>query len=368
MLIPGHATTEGTDRYRHRFDADLPDHFRSAHGLWLSSIGLGTYLGEATMATDAGYRAAVRQAIESGINVIDTAINYRHQRSERAVGEALAELIGEGKICRDEVFVATKGGFLSGDGKEPEDASSYFQKSVIQTGLATPEDIAAGCHVMTPQYLENQIEASRQNLGLDTVDLYYVHNPETQLGEVDRPEFYRRLRRAFQALEQAVKAGKIGAYGAATWNAFRVTAESREHISLLEVMRVAEGAGGLNHHFRAVQLPFSLAMPEALLKPTQPMDGTPVPLLRLTASRDLAVFASASLLQGQLSAGLPQKIARCFNGLKKDSQRSIQFVRSTPGILCALVGMSRPEHVEENARTARVPPMTQKEYEALFAR
>ena len=36
-------------------------------------------------------------------------------------------------------------------------------------------------HCMSPAYLENQIERSRRNLGMETIDLFYVHNPESQL-------------------------------------------------------------------------------------------------------------------------------------------------------------------------------------------
>src|SRR5439155_23840451 len=55
----------------------------------VSSLGNGTYLGRDDDWTDAAYTVAVRRALQLGINVVDTAINYRNQRSERAVGRAL---------------------------------------------------------------------------------------------------------------------------------------------------------------------------------------------------------------------------------------------------------------------------------------
>lgn len=367
MLIPGFAREEGTARFRERFAARMPGHFRHAQGLWLSSLGLGTYLGEPSERYDKLYTEAIVRAVELGVNVIDTAVNYRHQRSERAIGRALSSLISEGHISRDEIFLATKGGFLSFDGEAPSDPAAYFYQQVIQSGLARPEDIAAECHAMAPAYLKNQIDVSRKNLGLETIDLYYVHNPETQLSKVDRAEFYRRLQDAFTALEEAVREGKIRFYGTATWNAYRVKAEEREAVSLLEVLRAAERAGGANHHFRAIQLPFNFAMLEALVANTQPENGQSVPALRLATVRELMVFASASLLQGQLSEGLPDEIAKHFSRLRTDAQRSLQFVRSTPGVTCALVGMSSIEHVEQNLGAAAVPPLSLEEYRALFA-
>ncbi len=368
MLIPGHATAEGTRRFRERFGPKLPEHFRENEGLWLSSIGIGTYLGEPTPECDAMYEQAVRHAVELGSNVIDSAVNYRHQRSERSIGRALRQLIEDGSINREEIFIATKGGFLTFDGQEPADASAYFYEKLIGPGIVRPEEVAAGCHVMSPQYLENQIEASRANLGVESIDLYYIHNPETQLGEVGREEFFRRLRAAFATLEKAVAEGRVRAYGTATWNAFRVGPDSREAVSLVEVLRAAEQAGGREHHLRAIQLPHNLAMPEALATNTQMLDGKRVPALQVARVHKLAVFASASLLQSRLAQDLPANVRQRLPGLKTDAQRAIQFVRSTPGISCALVGMSRLEHVEEDMATAAVAPLKLDQFRSIFAK
>lgn len=366
MLIPGYATSEGTERLRERFEPRLKGHFREARGLWLSSIGLGTYLGDPTPDCDEHYTASVLAAVERGVNVIDSAINYRHQRSERAVGQALRAMLSSGTLRRDEIFLATKGGFLSFDAEMPDDPSSYFYEKLIRPGLVRPEEVARGCHVMSPRYLADQIDASRTNLGVATIDLYYLHNPETQLGEVSREEFARRVKAAFTQLEKAVTDGKIRAYGMATWNACRVGPESQDSISLVDALRAAEEVAGPDHHLRAVQLPFNLAMPEALVANTQSLDGKRVPALHVTRTRRLMTFASASILQGSLATDLPEEIRTRFPGLRTDAQRALQFVRSTPGITCALVGMSRPEHVEENLETASVPPLTLEEFRAVF--
>lgn len=366
MLIAGYATPEGTTRYRERFAARLPGHFRQAQGLWISSLGLGTYLGQPTAACDQLYREAITQALEGGINVIDSAVNYRHQRSERAIGQALSALIAAGKVRRDEIVLATKGGFLTFDGEEPEDPSAYFQEKLLDAGLVRFEEVVAGCHVMSPKYLENQIDVSRRNLGVETIDIYYVHNPETQLSQVSREEFYRRLKAAFAALEKAVAERKVRTYGTATWNAFRVGPESREAVSLSEVLRVAEEVGGKDHHCRALQLPFNLAMPEALSATTQRLDAKSVPVLHVARAYGLMVFSSASLLQGQLSRGLPPEIQNRITGFQTDAQRALQFVRSTPGITCALVGMSERKHVRENLGTASVAPLSLEQFRALF--
>ncbi|MGH7859185.1 MAG: aldo/keto reductase, partial [Candidatus Binatia bacterium] len=117
---PGFATGEGTARYAARLSKTVhPAHFREAAGLRLSSIGLGTYLGSETEDDDALYVEAVEAAVRLGANVLDTAINYRCQRSERAIGRALAGLFASGEVARDEVVVATKGGYLPFEGSPP---------------------------------------------------------------------------------------------------------------------------------------------------------------------------------------------------------------------------------------------------------
>src|SRR4051812_7123458 len=132
-MLPSFATPEGTLRFAQRFpellEAGLfrrPEHVQAAGELWLSSIGLGTYLGEADATSDHAYTEAAIEALRSGINVLDTAINYRHQRSERNLGAALQMLTSKGDLQRDEVVVCTKAGYLSFDGSVPRDPRSYF--------------------------------------------------------------------------------------------------------------------------------------------------------------------------------------------------------------------------------------------------
>lgn len=366
MPIKGSATSEGTGRYCQRFADQLPGHYRQSQGLWVSSIGLGTYLGDLTKEVDDQYTNAMLFAATKGINVFDTAANYRQMRSERALGRAIAELISTGTVQRAEIILASKGGFFSYDDTVSEDPSTYFHEKLVQTGLVKPEEIVAGCHTLSPRYLANQIDISRRNLGVEAIDVYYLHNPETQLREITHDEFLRRLRLAFTALEQAVADGKIGMYGAATWNGFRVAAGSPEAMSLEEILGVAKEVGGEKHHLRVIQLPFNIAMAEALTTNTQPMKGRMVPFLHVAREHGLMVLASASLLQSRLVQGLPEEFQEWIPGLNTDAQRAIQFVRSTPGITCALVGMSKREHLEENIATASLPPLTLKEYRKMF--
>jgi aryl-alcohol dehydrogenase-like predicted oxidoreductase len=366
MSITNNATTEGTARYRDRFHDAAEGHFRQQQQLWLSSIGVGTYLGDADERTDRAYTDAVVSAIELGANVIDTAANYRFQRSERAIGTAFRKLTDAKTFSRDELIICTKGGYLPFDGAPPRDVRVYVEETFVNQGIAGFKDIA-GSHCMTPSYLQNQLDQSLKNMNLECVDVYYIHNPEAQLGHVSEAEFYTRLRAAFALLEENRAQGKLKFYGVATWNGFRVPARSNGYHSLARMVSLAREAGGDAHGFRFVQLPFNLAMPEALTLANQSIDGQQLSLLEAAGQFGVTVISSASIFQGRVAQGLPDDLRETLGSLPSDVQTAIQFVRSAPGIATALVGMSRREHLEENLQLVRIAPVATEQFMQLFS-
>lgn len=353
------ATAAGTGRFRQRFaDAFAEDFYRPlSDGLAVSSIGIGTYLGECDDADDAKYTETVRAALSSGINVIDSAINYRCQRSERTVGMVLREAIAAGVVARDEVIICTKGGYIPLDTSAPatrEDYLAYLQRTFVDPGIVSAEDVAGGGHSLSPSFLAHQIQLSQANLGVRTLDVYYLHNPEQQLDYVQPARFRTILRRAFTLLEERVAAGDIGCYGCATWNGLRTPPDSRGHLDITELAAIARDVGGDDHHFRVVQLPVNLAMSEAVRAPTQKLGGRRiVPLLQAAVELGISVVASATLMQSRLTAGLPPALRETFPSLTTDAQRAVAFVRSLPGITTALVGMRLIDHLEETLGAAR---------------
>jgi aryl-alcohol dehydrogenase-like predicted oxidoreductase len=360
------ATPEGTRRYAARFSTAAEGYFREAQRLAVSSVGIGTYLGSPDEKTDRGYTAAIVEAGQHGINVIDAAINYRFQRSERSIGAALAELSAKG-FQRDEFVLCTKAGYLTPDGDMPGDPNEYFFREYIQPGVLTAKDIVGGGHCMTPRFLKNQLGRSLRNMRVDCVDVYYLHNPETQLGEIPKADFLERIREAFTFLESAVVAGEIQYYGVATWNAFRQEAQARDSMQLAELVQIAQEIAGGRHRFRFLQLPFNLGMTEALTLGNQTVAGRKRTVMEAADELDIALIASASLLQGQVASNLPGFVTEAL-GLENDAERALQFVRSAPGITTALVGMSRPEHARANARLVGVPTATVDQFSNLFSR
>ena len=338
-MIHGCASPEPTFRFA-KNHSETRQFYRKTQGLTVSSLGLGSYLGAMDDAVDRGYEEAVKASITAGINCFDTSLNYRNQRSERAIGRALSELFAGNGLEREQVIVSTKAGYLT-PGAIPE-----------------TDEIEGGMHCMTPGFLADQLDRSRANLQLDIVDVFYLHNPETQLRYVGAEVFYRRIHRAFEALEGLADKGRIGRYGAATWTGFR----EPDQLSLERMVEIARQVGGERHRFRFIQLPLNVAMPEAFTRANA--DGRTV--LDIAQEENIAVVASATLMQGRLLRGLPDEIVARIPGLENDALRSIQFARSMPGVVTALVGMSNARHVMENAAIARVPPMGPDGYFRLF--
>ena len=339
-----------------------PQHFRDAPGgLVLSSLGLGTYIGPPDAATDLAVEQAVTICLTSGrVNVLDTAINYRYQRAERSIGRALSRLVEREEVPRDEVFVATKNGYLAPDAESATPVDEWVDRELIRAGLLDRADIVDDCHAMSPSYLTDQFERSRKNLGLETIDLVYLHNAaDAQIPAVGLDEFLVRLERAFRLYERFRHDGRLRAYGLATWDCLRVRPTDPGFFSLETAVRLARKVAGEEHGFRFVQFPFNLAMPEAATVRNQPVGGSRVTLFEAAQRLGVGCFTSVPLFQGQLARAGPKR-----NGLTA-AQTALQFARSGPGTIAPLVGQKRSEHLSENLELASRPPWGPEQFRSL---
>jgi len=360
-MISGFATSEGTKKFAQNSGVNQAN-FKEFENLTLSNVGIGTYLGDADARTDELVTNAVKQSILSGINVVDTAINYRSQKAERSVGKAISELIKDGKISRDQIFLSTKNGYVTNDADVQLGFWEYVKEEYSQKGIIKEGDVTSGYHCMTPTYLSDQLDRSLKNLGLECVDLMYLHNAvEGQIKDVSMEQFLENLKAVFELYEQKRDEGKIKFYGMATWECFRVSNDNPQYLSLEDTVNIAKKIGGDNHGFRFIQLPFNMNFDQALLKKTQLLGNENVSALEAAETLGIGVFTSVPFMQGRLLAPgvMPE-----FNELKP-SLRALQFIRSSPGVLSPLVGQKSSEHVTENLEIMKIPPMTQDEFLAL---
>jgi aryl-alcohol dehydrogenase-like predicted oxidoreductase len=363
-LLNGFATASGTRKYLdYAIQKGKPSsHFRNFDGLYLSSIGMGTYLGQPSIEDDNDIENAVYDSIKSGtINVIDTAINYRAMKSEKSIGQALLRLIEEDVIARDQVFICTKNGYITNDGDYPRvDVMEYMQKMFISTGVIKPNDISSGYNVLNPNYIARCIDKSLANMHLNCIDLMYIHNAfESWYEDVDRQEFMQMLSKVFEVYEEYRSKNKIKYYGMATWTCFRVHPNNREYLSLEETVKVAEEVGGKHHGFRFIQLPYNLIYSEAILIKNQDVGSIKnLTILEAAEKLNIGVFTSIPFFQGRLlNANIPD-----YAGLTDQGEKLIQIIRSTPSIIAPLIGQKKPQHVQQNIKIADIPPMSYLEY------
>ena len=363
-MIAGYATPEGTKKFAERQNQDSQKNYKNVHNLTLSNVGIGTYLGNPDIETDKLVEAAVKKSILGGINVVDSAINYRAQKAERSMGNAISELINNNDISREEIFVSTKNGYVTNDGDIQEDLMQYVMREYGKTGIVNEGDISPGYHCMTLPYLNDQLERSLKNLGLECIDLMYLHNSVEGQTHLPREQFLKNLKDVFEFYEKKRKEGKIRFYGMATWECFRVTPENPLFLQLTEVMDIATQVGGDEHGFRFIQLPFNLALDQAYMLKNHNVDGKTVSALEAAQKFNLGVFTSVPLMQGKL---LTVDTIPKF-GNSSTSVSLLQFIRSTPGITAPLIGHKLESHVKENMDVMKIPPLSDLEFNDLVKR
>lgn len=370
-LIPGAANSAGSKAYVARFQDRLAEaHFSDFLNtrIKLSSLGVGTFPGAADDVTDVAVAAVVAQALQAGINVIDTGAHYRYGRAPRAMGAGIARAMAAG-IRREEFFVLGKGGFLTYPAGRPEDPATFFRDEIEAKGLGKEEDLAQGVHCLSPEYLLWQLDQVRQQTGLETLDVFLVDQPEVHIPLIGKERMHQKLLAVFTALEEAVRAGKLRYYGISTFHACRVETDHLLFQSLTSLIGLAEKAAGHGnrHHLRVVQMPFNALMPEAYTRFSQVTgQGNIASTIQAAFQLKLTVMASHSLGKGLLAREEMPALRAAMPELANAAQRALQFVRSTPGVGTALVGLSDPAHLADLLAVAQNLPLPKERYLAMY--
>ena len=362
--LGGFATAGGTRKFmENAIKNDIADsHFRSFDNLNLSSLGMGTYLGQITAEDDRDLENAIYESVKSGaMNVIDTAINYRSMKSEKNIGQAIKRLIDDRIISRDQVFISTKNGYITNDGDYPSiDVLEYMHKMFISQGIIDSKDISSGYNVLNPKYIRKCIDKSLTNMQLDTIDLVYVHNAyESWFEDITRNKFDEMIRRVFEVYEEYRSKNKIRYYGMATWTCFRMSQNEEGYLSLEEMVKLAEDVAGKGHGFRFIQLPYNLVYREAYLLKNQSVGSDKdLTILEACNKLNIGVFTSVPLLQAKLlSAKIPD-----YQGYDNQLLKIVQITRSTPNVIAPLIGQKKLNHVRENIELAKVAPLNISEF------
>ncbi|HHD74580.1 MAG TPA: aldo/keto reductase [Nitratifractor sp.] len=362
-----YATPEGTLEYAKEF-SNYKDFYTRSNGLIFSKLGLGTFIKEPYKEENYvfDYISAAKEAIKCGINLLDTASNYRYGQSEKEIGIALKELGDE--VKREELIICSKGGFIQLEYPFPENPYLWIEDNIINANLAKKEDIELDQHCMTPDFLEWSCKRSLQNIGLEAFDIYYLHNPEMQYLRLGEEKFYKTIETVFERFEALAKKGLFQYYGVATWNGF--INKEMESISLEKLLEIAEKVGGKEHRFKYIQTPFNMAKTDIYTMPTQSVAKEECTLLQAAHRLGIGVISSSSLLQMNLfhksfSAETGVVLDSSMK-LKSDIQLALQFARSTPGIVSSLFASKVPVHIRENCEISTIKAAAKSRYDLLY--
>lgn len=370
-MIKGFATADGTLEYAQKH-SDTKEFFIKHNGVVFSKLGLGTFNKEPYKEENYlfNYVDSIKSALQNGINFIDTAINYRYQQSEKEIGYILGEMIKNDEIKRENIIIASKGGFIPLEYPFPDNPYHWIRDNMLLPKLCTEADIELDQHCISEKFLEYSLNKSLENLGLETIDIYFLHNPEIQLGTKTKEDLLESIKKAFEVFEKAVNDGKIKSYGVATWNGFINDQGFIEYLSLGDIYDVAVSVAGDNHHFKYIQVPFNLAKTHIYTMPTQSHEDEDYTVVELAHKLGLGVISSSSLLQMNL-------FKKSFNAnvgyildkdmqLTSDIQLALQFVRSTPNILSSLFASKNPEHVLHNLEISKIKATPKKLYDLMY--
>jgi len=305
--LSGHATAQGTAAYAANMVGLSPSgslaHGYTAGGstgLTVSRLGFGTYRVDTK---DPEHRQAFKQALAAGCNLIDTSTNYMDGDSERLVGAVLSELVKAGQLAREQVVVVSKIGYVQSQNLKLAEARE-------KAGRPYPDMVKYGdgiWHCLHPEFLADQLALSLDRLGLATLDVCLLHNPEYFLSEAAhrkerdllalREAFYDRLQRAFAYFETQVAAGRLQYYGVSS-NTVTSPADHPEATSLSRMLDAARAAAReanqSTHHFRWLQCPMNLFESGALLTGNTGAGGVQT-VLELARHEGIAVLVNRPL-------------------------------------------------------------------------
>ena len=285
----------------------------------VSTVCLGTM----TFGTPVGEKDAVRlvnTALDRGINFIDTANMYEgYSRVPGSSGGVAEEILGKAlKGTRSRVVLATKVGMKVGS--EPEDEFT------------------------SPAAIRKHLDRSLKKLGVDTIDLYYLHkyDPVSPLEEI------------LHALDHVIRQGKIRYYGVSNYSA--------EQLS-----KLIETADKFK-----LPRPVVCQPPLSLLKQDALADIIPV-CVREGISAVPYQILQGGLLTGKYKKGKPapqgsrmdekpdwvwdmtEQVCDMLERIEREAsntgltmtQYAIRWALSCPGVVSAIVGVKREEQINE---------------------
>ena len=288
-------------------------------GIEVSVFGFGSYRIDKRIH---GHMDALRHALLSGVNFIDTSTNYSDGNSELLIGEVLQEIEDSTDLHRGDFVVASKAGYIQGKNLETVKRHDASGDPYPEITNCSP-DLK---HCIHPSFLKDQISESLRRMKCGYLDVFFLHNPEyflmysteRDLSKV-RKEYYGRLRAAFEHLEEEIKAGRIRSYGISS-NTFGYQSFHKNFTSLEEVIKISPN-GKNDKGIGVIQLPLNLKEKDGLTLINQAENGKSA--IKLAAKAGLGI-----VINRPLNAIVNNRIERLAD-FKMDGSYNLKDLQST---------------------------------------
>ena len=293
-----------------------------------SKIGLGTYN------TAKDQSEIISYALQNDYKLIDTAPNYDYGLSQNEISKALQNNPG----VREKIIISTKAGFIS----NRSDIDLYVDKKIaLRTDFV-------GNHCMSPSFIDFEVNKNLAELGVQNIDILFLHNPERQFGRLDKTKFLQELLKAFEKLEILCESGKISYYGISSWDGF--SSKGKKGLFSLDDILELRNQTTSKSHFKYIQIPLSLVFYDELYNYVLENKG----LLKDAENNSIKVFANSPLYKGELPRIMDDEFLSLFGHTNK-AQACLLFLKSFPVIDKILVGATKDYQVKENKEVDLLP-------------
>lgn len=201
------------------------------------------------------HEQALKKAFDNKVPLIDTSANYTDGNSERLIGKVLSD-------HKHRPLIVSKVGYIQGENLKLLATMSLGEKAKSEI-IHVSESLK---HSISPDFIEDQILRSLERLNIEVLDAYLLHNPEYYFKSENptKKEYYRRIKDAFEKLEELVERGLIKYYGVSS-NSFSKFREN-EDFTDLDILFGAAREIKANHHFKYIQFPMNLLEMNPLIR------------------------------------------------------------------------------------------------------
>ncbi len=266
----------------------------------ISKLALGTHLGDFSEEDSKKYIDAISYALTNGITAIDGAINYRGMCSEKDEGIAIRILMEKGMLKREDFCIASKAGLLFGDARAGMNPKRYLTEILEPKGISLNDfhEYHGLYQTLKPAFFEVALEKTLVNLGLETLDIHYIHIPEITRSALSEEEFYDRMEELLEWYESKVREGKIRYYGIALEFMVEEADEDKWHFEIEQIQIRANKAANGKSHFKYVLFTYNLLCPYAATVPNQEVKGRKLTIIDTCKELGLSTVGSMPFAMG----------------------------------------------------------------------